>query len=271
MKLKKILGITLCAAMLSTAALSASAAPAPFNLMPASADKVTSEGGTATMENGVLSLKAGAAETKFTYEVNQAFNVSELSNMYFTLEQTGGFNIGLTTTAKNGDFSPSVSADFGNKTIFGDKTTDKNDPNVLGSLITTASVKDSDLVGEGTEADNSTINWLGAYSWNDNVPADGLVTVKTVTITLGANGTMKLSNFYMGAEVGAPASDATNTSATAGTTTTTKAGDTTAANGTTTTKKDNPKTGESTAMVAGGVVLALAAAGVVVLTTKKAK
>lgn len=256
--LKKVLGVSLCAAMLSVAAVSALAedAPAPFNLMPKSADAVKSEGGTATLEGGVLNLKAGAAETAFTYEVNESFNVNELYNLYFTLEHVNGFDIKLATNGKTADVEPGVSADFGNDPDFGEKTDKKDDPNVLGTLITT-----------GPSFADKEVGWKGAYTWNNNIPDDGLITVKTVTIRVGANGSVKLSALYMGVAAGAPASDATNTTASAGGGDTT----TTAAKGTTTAKKDNPKTGESTAMVAGGVVLALAAAGVVVLTTKKAK
>jgi hypothetical protein len=196
--LKKVLGVSMAVALVATtSALTAFAAndPEPFNLMPASADEVS--GGTASMDNGVLTLQAGDAETEFMYDVSGSYNINDLMNLYFTLEHTGGFDIKIKTIAKNGETIPSVSADFGDDADFGSKTTDKNDPNVLGSLITT-----------GPTFTDKQVGWKGAYGWNDNVPDNGMIEVQGVIVRVGANGTVKLSALYMGAVAGAPGTDA---------------------------------------------------------------
>lgn len=256
MNLKKVLSAVLSVATLTaTMSMGAMAESNPFNLMPANAEAVS--GGTATMENGVLTLTAGAADTEFTWEINQSYDANSLYNMYFTLENTNGFNIALTTTAKSGDVSPSLSNDFGNLAMFGEKSIDQ-----LGTLITTGPFVDTEMTVENEQE----LGWLGAYTWNDNVPDDGMITVKKVTVKVGANGTVKLTNFYMSDVPGAPAGSATNAPATDGDDT---PATTAANNGTTTTKKTNPSTGESTAMVASGIVLAVVSAGAVALTMKK--
>ena len=89
--LKKALSVVLAASLMATSsAFTVLAAgeeipPESVSLMPADADAVT--GGTATMENGSLTLTAGDADTAFTWEVNQDVDITLLTNLYFNIEQ----------------------------------------------------------------------------------------------------------------------------------------------------------------------------------------
>ena len=93
--------------------------------------------------------------------------------LYFDLTATGGWDIKWVSTALNGDVNPGVSADFGN--FFGkDNATPET---VYGTLLDAATVVPEDLA----------IQVSGAYTWNANLPDDGIVTMKSVEIKVGAN------------------------------------------------------------------------------------
>ena len=123
--LKKALSVVLAASLMATSsAFTVLAAgeeipPESVSLMPADADAVT--GGTATMENGSLTLTAGDADTAFTWEVNQDVDITLLTNLYFNIEQDGGFDLSIASTGGpvNNDMSPSLSRDFGGLEILG--------------------------------------------------------------------------------------------------------------------------------------------------------
>ena len=188
--LKKALSVVLAASLMATSsAFTVLAAgeeipPESVSLMPADADAVT--GGTATMENGSLTLTAGDADTAFTWEVNQDVNITLLTNLYFNIEQDGGFDLSIASTGGpvSNDMSPSLSRDFGNLEILGSKTD-------FGTPITTPSISAADLVGENS------IFWIGAFIWNENLPDDGVITVKSVTVTLTAGTTLTLSDLCL--------------------------------------------------------------------------
>lgn len=188
--LKKALSVVLAASLMATSsAFTVLAAgeeipPESVSLMPADADAVT--GGTATMENGSLTLTAGDADTAFTWEVNQDVNITLLTNLYFNIEQDGGFDLSIASTGGpvSSDMSPSLSRDFGNLEILGSKTD-------FGTPITTPSISAADLVGENS------IAWIGAFIWNNNIPVDGVITVKSVTVTLTAGTTLTLSDLCL--------------------------------------------------------------------------
>lgn len=188
--LKKALSVVLAASLMATSsAFTVLAAgeeipPESVSLMPADADAVT--GGTATMENGSLTLTAGDADTAFTWEVNQDVNITLLTNLYFNIEQDGGFDLSIASTGGpvSNDMSPSLSRDFGNLEILGSKTD-------FGTPITTPSISAADLVGENS------IAWIGAFIWNNNIPVDGVITVKSVTVTLTAGTTLTLSDLCL--------------------------------------------------------------------------
>ncbi len=188
--LKKALSVVLAASLMATSsAFTVLAAgeeipPESVSLMPADADAVT--GGTATMENGSLTLTAGDADTAFTWEVNQDVDITLLTNLYFNIEQDGGFDLSIASTGGpvSNDMSPSLSRDFGNLEILGSKTD-------FGTPITTPSISAADLVGENS------IAWIGAFIWNNNIPVDGVITVKSVTVTLTAGTTLTLSDLCL--------------------------------------------------------------------------
>lgn len=138
------------------------------------------------MENGSLTLTAGDADTAFTWEVNQDVNITLLTNLYFNIEQDGGFDLSIASTGGpvSNDMSPSLSRDFGNLEILGSKTD-------FGTPITTPFISAADLVGENS------IAWIGAFIWNNNIPVDGVITVKSVTVTLTAGTTLTLSDLCL--------------------------------------------------------------------------
>lgn len=188
--LKKALSVVLAASLMATSsAFTVLAAgeeipPESVSLMPADADAIT--GGAATMENGSLTLTAGDADTAFTWEVNQDVDITLLTNLYFNLEQDGGFDLSIASTGGpvSNDMSPSLSRDFGGLEILGSKTD-------FGTPITTPSISAADLVGENS------IAWIGAFIWNNNIPVDGVITVKSVTVTLTAGTTLTLSDLCL--------------------------------------------------------------------------
>lgn len=258
MNLKKVLGAVLSAAALTaTMSMSAMAESATVNLLPADISAVVcGEGGTVEKDGSSVVFKAGAADTSFTYAVNTQVDMTTTDYLYFGINATGGWDIKWASTGLNNDVNPGVSADFGN--IFG-KDANPGE-NQYGTLIEAGSYAPGDVE----------IGAAGAYTWNDNLPDDGIVTVTGIEIKVGANSQVTLSALYFGdidAAEATPNAPTTNDGEAPAATTAAAP----AANNTdkTTKKSSNPSTGESTAMVASGIVLAVVSAGAVALTMKK--
>ena len=248
MSLKKILAVALCMTVVSaTGAMMASAESVTINLMPANVSAITcGAGGSVEATDGGFVFKAGSADTSFTYALDTQVNMAELEYMYFDLSSTGDWDIKWTSTGLNNDVTPGFSADFGPGFGLGDGE--------YGNLLAEGTFVPGDVE----------IKASGAYTWNGNLPDDGIVTMKSIEVKLGAGAEMTLKNLYI--------SDIDGASANPGNATTNNADApdaTTAAPTNNTTGKTNPSTGESTAMVASGIVLAVVSAGAVALTMKK--
>ena len=260
MSLKKILAVAMCATVVSaTGAMMASAeGAAPVNLMPGDVSAITcGAGGSVEEKDGALVFKAGSADTSFTYALNADVDLLATEWLYFDLTATGGWDIKWTSTALNGDLNPGVSADFGN--YFGK---DNASPETtFGTLIESGTyVTNEELM----------VGIAGAYTWNNNLPDDGIVTMKAIEIKVGANSELTLKSLYLGDPEAASADPGTATTNDADAPAATTAGSaaaTTAAGGNSGTT--NPATGESTVMVASGIVLTVVSAGAVALTMKK--
>lgn len=183
--LKKTLAVVMSAAVLSTAGVMMASADATVNLMPADVSAIIcGEGGTVETQDGSIVFKAGSADTSFTYVVTSQVDMLTTDYLYFDLTATGGWDIKWVSTALNGDVNPGVSADFGN--FFGkDNATPET---MYGTLLDAATVVPEDLA----------IQVSGAYTWNANLPDDGIVTMKSVEIKVGANSEITLNALYFG-------------------------------------------------------------------------
>lgn len=252
MNLKKVLGAVLSAvALTATMSMGAMAESATVNLMPADISAITcGEGGTVEKDGSSVVFKAGAADTSFTYAIGTQVDMTETDYLYFGINATGGWDIKWASSALNNPVNPGISADFGG--TFGK---DGNPgENQYGTLIEAGSYAPGEVE----------ILASGAYTWNSNLPDDGIVTVTSIEVRVGANSQVTLSALYFGdvdAAEATPAAPTTNDGEAPAATT--------AAPANTTTKKTSPATGESTAMVASGIVLAVVSAGAVALTMKK--
>ena len=277
-KAKKILSVTLAAAALAaTMSLGASAEPpVVVNLMPTDVNSITCDkgGGTVEMNGSSVVFKAGAEESHFTYPVTSQVDMTVSDYIYFGMESTGSWDIKWKSTALNGDINPGFSADFGPS--FGKGGGEGDD--AYGSLIEGGTYSPGDVE----------INSAGAYTWNSNLPDDGMVTMKSVEIIVAANAQFTLNSLYFGDmdsfdavpgddDSGDTTTEAT-TEATTENTTTTKEATTTTTTGaqtTTSTTAANTDDGGNTGLIVGivvaVVVVAAVAVGVVVYMKKKKK
>lgn len=262
-KAKKILGVTLAAAALAATMSIGAAAESSVvvNLMPTDVNSITCDKGSGTVEMNGSSVvfKAGAEESHFTYPVTMQVDMTVSDYIYFGMESTGAWDIKWKSTALNGDVNPGFSADFGN--TFG-KTGDPG-PDQYGTLIMEGIYSPGDVE----------INSAGAYTWNDNLPDDGMVTMKSVEIIVDANAQLTLNSLYFGdmdsAEAVPGDDDSGDTTTEATTTTTTGASTTTSTTAANT--DDGGNTGLIVGIVVAVVVVAAVAVGVVVYMKKKKK
>ena len=276
-KAKKILGVTLAAAALAATMSIGAAAESSVvvNLMPTDVNSITCDkgGGTVEMNGSSGVFKAGAEESHFTYPVTMQVDMTVSDYIYFGMESTGAWDIKWKSTALTKDVNPGFSADFGG--TFG-KTGDPG-PDQYGTLIMEGIYSPGDVE----------INSAGAYTWNDNLPEDGMVTMKSVEIIVAANAQLTLNSLYFGdvdsAEAvpgddsGETTTEATTEATTENTTTTTEVTTTTTTGAQTTTSttaantEDGGNTGLIVGIVVAVVVVAAVAVGVVVYMKKKKK
>lgn len=273
-KAKKILGMAISAMVLAaTMSMGAMAEPSTVNLMPADASAITcGNGGTVEMKGSSVVFKAGSADTSFTYPVTMKVDMTVTDYFYFDIDAGGGWDIKWTSSALNQDVNPGVSSDFGN--IFGK---DGNPgENQYGTLIEAGTYAPGDVE----------IGAAGAYTWNDNLPDDGMITMKSIEVKVGANSELTLNALYFGdmdaaeaAPNGAVSADTTTEAPTTTTTTeaattastTTTAAETTTTTTTTAAAEDGGNTGLIVGIVVAVVVVAAVAVGVVVYMKKKKK
>ena len=123
----------------------------------------------------------------------------------------------------------------------------------------------------------------GAYTWNDNLPADGSVTMEATSIKVGANSELTLNALYFGSDPTTEPSESepsetepsetapseTQPSATDSTASVTDTTATTAAPTTGSGGNNSPATGENTALAMVGGLLLIGSAGALILTKKK--
>ena len=136
----------------------------------------------ATKEDGYIELTAGASDTFFFYPVNQNVNLNHVPYLYFNVEASGGWDIQFLSSAAYDDIMPGFSSDFGPD--FGVKE------GHYGELLPSGSYLPDDVP----------IYAKGAYTWNENLPENGVVTIKQVLIRVEARKTLRLYELYFGQE-----------------------------------------------------------------------
>ena len=137
----------------------------------------------ATKEDGYIELTAGAGETYFYYPVNQNVDMNQVPYLYFNVETNGGWDIQFLSSAAYDDIMPGFSSDFGPD--FGVKE------GQYGELLPSGSYLPGDVP----------IYAKGAYTWNENLPENGVVTIKQVLIRVEARKTLRLYELYFGEEM----------------------------------------------------------------------
>lgn len=244
------------------------------DLMPDDVSTITNDaGGTAEKQGDSVVFKAGDTDTVFTYPVAVPVNMLETPYFCFGMTSTGTWDISWSSTGLNNDVNPGLSADFGN--LFG-KTGDPGS-NQYGTPIDAGSYAPGDV-----EIDAS-----GAYTWNGNLPADGIVTMKSISVKVGANSELTLNALYFGSDPTTepstdpstePSTDPTSEPSTepssepSASDSTGSVTDTTATTAAPTTGNggnNSPATGENTALAMMGGLLLIGSAGALIFTKKK--
>ena len=136
--------------------------------------------GTVEMKGNSFVFKAGSAETSFTYPVTMQVDMTITDYFYFDFTATGGWDIKWASTALNKDVNPGLSSDFGNHFGLGDGE--------YGNLLEESTYAPGDVE----------IQASGAYTWNDNLPDDGMVTMKSIEVRVGAGSELTLNALYFG-------------------------------------------------------------------------
>lgn len=143
------------------------------------------------MQEGVLILTAGNEEAFFSYPVNKNVNLKNLPYLYFDIECNGGWDVQFYTSGAYQDMMPGFSSDYGpDFGLEGER---------LGELLPAGSYLPGDIP----------IYAIGAYNWINNLPANGVVTVKEIWIRVQAHRTLQLHRIFFGAEnaAGTPSDD----------------------------------------------------------------
>lgn len=240
------------------------------DLMPGDVSDITNDAdGTVEKQGDSIVFKAGDTDTVFTYPVAMPVNMLETPYFYFGMTSTGTWDISWRSTALNGNVNPGLSADFG--AVFG--KTGEPGSNQYGTPIDAGSYAPGDVEIEAS----------GAYTWNDNLPADGIVTMESISIKVGANSELTLNALYFGSDPTTEPSESepsetepsetapseTQPSATDSTASVTDTTATTAAPTTGSGGNNSPATGENTALAMVGGLLLIGSAGALILTKKK--
>lgn len=240
------------------------------DLMPGDVSDITNDAdGTVEKQGDSIVFKAGDTDTVFTYPVAMPVNMLETPYFYFGMTSTGTWDISWRSTALNVNVNPGLSADFG--AVFG--KTGEPGSNQYGTPIDAGAYAPGDVEIEAS----------GAYTWNDNLPADGIVTMEAISIKVGANSELTLNALYFGSDPTTEPSESepsetepsetapseTQPSATDSTASVTDTTATTAAPTTGSGGNNSPATGENTALAMVGGLLLIGSAGALILTKKK--
>ncbi len=128
----------------------------------------TKKGGY-TYENGRLTVRAEEAGYAVSFALQETYNVEWLRNLLFKADATATFDITLTASTSADDVTFGLAADFW--------------PDLCDA-------KDNGYLPSGQY--EKAVNLYSAYTYNGLAPADGMSTVRTVTVTLGSTGELVL-------------------------------------------------------------------------------
>ncbi len=145
----------------------------PLNLLVPNTLSVVdrSKNGGYTYANGTLTVVSNEANGyEVSTEVNKTFKPEELCRWLISVEANVRFDMELLVTTADGDRTFSLADDFYNE--FHDTPDGEYIPAVSRS---------------------AGLDFLGCYTWNGILPADGNSTVKTVTFRVGGVGSLKVN------------------------------------------------------------------------------
>ncbi len=132
------------------------------------------EGGY-TYDNGRLTVTADSdSGYALTMAVNRSFHVTVLKNWLVNASSTTAFDVQMTVTTAGGDATYGLAPDFW--------------PGLCEGTV-------NGCLPAGTY--NKALNLYSCYEFNGVIPADGITTVKTVTIKLDGKGTLTLDALQM--------------------------------------------------------------------------
>ena len=122
--------------------------------------------GSYTYKNGLLTVETTEASGyAVVFNVNKQLNVNEYRRLLYTVESNVRYNIEIVATSAEGDRTFSLTSDFW--------------PSICTAL-------DNGFIPAATQT--AGLDFLSCYTYNNILPADGMITVKSVTVRLGGAG-----------------------------------------------------------------------------------
>ncbi len=120
-----------------------------------------------TYSNGMLCVTSGEdSGYEVTFDLNKAFDLDEVTRWLVSYDSDVRFDVVMTVTTADGDRTFALCADFWNRIC------DAPDGDYLPAMTGSAG-----------------LDFESCYTYNEIRPADGVTTVKTVTIRVGGKGT----------------------------------------------------------------------------------
>ncbi len=124
-----------------------------------------------TYTNGLLSVTSGEdSGYEVAFDLNKNFDLDDVTRWLVNIDSNVRHDIVLTVTTSDGDRNFGLCADF--------------NPQICDA-------PDGDYIPAQTYT--AGMDLKSCYTWNNILPADGVTTVKTVTIRLGGKGTMYIN------------------------------------------------------------------------------
>ena len=185
-KWKKVLAVSTCAALLSCAGAFTTLADdavenGSIDLMPKDSD-LTVSGGEAEIVDGKLVITADAdMVAEVNYDIYVDYNIRETPNLYFSLENQGGWDMLFSGIGGDIYITPGMSADWGLDPDF----------QIPEGQYGTA------FCHEGVYS-NKQIDFIGSFNYNHAIDSDGTVILAMVTVKVAPGGTLTLSSLYVG-------------------------------------------------------------------------
>ena len=131
--------------------------------------------GSYSYDNGRLTVTSNSPEGySVVFNLNKDFKPAETKNWLFDLTSTTGFDVQLVATTSVGDWNYGLVADFW--------------PGLCDTL------EDGYLPAETYKGE---CDVYSCYTWNNNLPANGVSTIKQVRVVLAGEGTLTLNSLQV--------------------------------------------------------------------------